>query len=157
MKMNKWILICWLAVVVVAKTGVAQDVKHPDMETIFNDEGNDVVVVTTTQQPPDPKFYVIKEETGGKGSILVVYYKPTGEMVVFFSKTTIKGKSEGPGVSIASNRVAPQIEKVIGQKSYDRDIKKRYLEDFLIDKSSLIGGELINLKEVDLLIKKRRN
>ncbi len=139
------------------KNSFTQDIKHPDMETIFNDEGNEVVVVIATQQPPDPKLYAIKEESGQKGPILVVYYKPTGEMVVFFSKTTIKGKSEGPGVSIASNRVAPQIEKVIGQKSYDREIKRRYLDEILIDKTNLVGEELVNLKEVDKIIKKRRN
>ncbi|HMY37046.1 MAG TPA: hypothetical protein PKW36_13130, partial [bacterium] len=66
-------------------------------------------------------------------------------------------KSEGPGVSLFANRVSPQIEKVIGQKSYERELKKRYLDLTAIDKSTIVGSERVNLEEIDKIIKKRRN
>jgi len=160
--MNK--LMCWLCILgamlvfsVTAARINAQDVKHPDMEVIENDAGEQIVVVLGTNNPPDAKLYTIKEEEGAKGPILVVYYKPTGDMVQFFSKTTIRGKSEGPGVSLFANRVSPQIEKVIGQKSYERELKKRYLDLVAVDKSTIVGSERVNLEEIDKMIKKRRN
>ncbi len=133
----------------------AQEIKHPEMEVIMNDQGEDIVVVVETQLPPDPNLYTVKEEEGPKGPILVVYYK--GEMIQFFGKTTIKGKIEGPGVSLFVQRVPPQIEKVIGQKSYVPDIKKRYLELILFDKYELLNPDRVDLGEIDQIIKRKRN
>lgn len=135
----------------------AQEIKHPEMETTFNDQGEEIVVVVATQMPPDPNLYIVKEEEGPKGPILVVYYKPTGDMVTLFGKTTIKGKIEGPGVSLFVQRVPPQIEKVIGQKSYVPDIKKRYLEIIMIDKYTLLNQDRVDLGEIDKIIKRKRN
>jgi hypothetical protein len=135
----------------------AQEIKHPEMETIFNDKGEEIVVIVATQMPPDPNLYTIKEEEGPKGPILVVYYKPTGDMVTLFGKTTIKGKIEGPGVSLFVQRVPPQIEKVIGQKSYLHDIKKRYLELIMIEKYELLNPDRVDLGEIDQIIKRKRN
>lgn len=135
----------------------AQEIKHPDMETTFNEQGEEIVVVVQTQQPPDPRFYEVKEEEGPRGMILVVYYKPTGDMVTLFGKTTIKGKVEGPGVSLFVQRVPPQIEKVIGQKSYIPDIKKRYLESILFEKYELLDPDRVDLGEIDRIIKRKRN
>jgi hypothetical protein len=135
----------------------SQEIKHPDMETIFNDKGEEVVVVSATQMPPDPNLYTVKEEEGPKGIMLVVYYKPTGDMVLFFGKTTIKGKIEGPGVTLFAQRVPPQIEKVIGQKSYVNDIKKRYMELIAIEKYELLNPDRVDLGEIDEIIKRKRN
>lgn len=143
--------------VIIVSSLDAQEIKHPEMETTFNDQGEEIVVVVATQMPPDPNLYIIKEEEGPKGPILVVYYKPTGDMVTLFGKTTIKGKIEGPGVSLFVQRVPPQIEKVIGQKSYVPDIKKRYLEIIMIDKYTLLNQDRVDLGEIDKIIKRKRN
>ncbi len=135
----------------------AQEVKHPDMEVVTDDNGEQVVVVVATQRPPDPRLYVVKQEETPKGPLLTVIYKPTGELVQFFNTTTIKGKAEGPGVSLFASRVAPNIEKVIGQKSYEREIKRRYLDLIFIDKERLIEAEKIDKKEIDRMLERRRN
>ncbi len=135
----------------------AQEVKHPDMETFITESGDEIIVIAGTQTPINPDLYDVKEEEGPKGPILVVYYRPTGEMVTLFGKTTIKGKVEGPGVTLFPQRVPPQIEKVIGQKSYDRDIKRRYLELIYFDKFDLMNPDKINLGEINEILKRRRN
>ncbi len=135
----------------------AQEIKHPDMETMFNEQGEEIVVVVQTHQPPDPRFYEVKEEEAARGMILVVYYKPTGDIVTIFGKTTIKGKVEGPGVSLFFQRMPPQIEKVIGQKSFIPDIKKRYLESILFEKYELLDPGRVDLGEIDRIIKRKRN
>ena len=158
--MNKLLFIIaavFFGCVIFASSLDAQEIKHPEMETTFNDQGEEIVVVVATQMPPDPNLYIVKEEEGPKGPILVVYYKPTGDMVTLFGKTTIKGKIEGPGVSLFVQRVPPQIEKVIGQKSYVPDIKKRYLEIIMIDKYTLLNQDRVDLGEIDKIIKRKRN
>lgn len=142
----------------VSSSGHAQEVKHPDMELITTDQGEDLVVVIGTQQPPDPTLYEVKEEEGPKGQpIYVVYYIPTGEFVIFFNRTTIRGKAEGPGVSLFQTRVKPAIEKVIGQKTYERDIKKRYLDIVFPDKEKVAGQQKIDNDDIDKVIKRKRN
>lgn len=134
----------------------AQEIQHPVMETTFNEQGEEIVVDAATGKPLNPQLYEVKEEEGPKGMILVVYYKPTGQMVTLFGKTTIKGKVEGPGVSLFVQRLPPQIEKVIGQKSYITDIKKRYLEPVYIEKYELVEPEPVDMREIDQVIKRRR-
>lgn len=139
------------------RVGYAQEVKHPDMELTEDENGQQVVVVTATQQAPDPKLYTVKEEQAGDKTIFVVYYKPTGETISFFTKSTVKGKVEGPGVSLFNRRVAPEIEKVVGQKSYDKEIKRRYLEMVFVDKADFLNTASVDLTEIDKILKKRRN
>ena len=141
----------------VSRTAYTQEIKHPDMEVITDENGQQIVVVVQTQRPPDPRLYLVKEEEGPKGPILTVIYKPTGELVQFFATTTIKGKAEGPGVSLFASRVAPQIEKVIGQKTYEREIKRRYLDLIFIDKNILIAPEKVDQDEIDRMLEKKRN
>jgi hypothetical protein len=136
----------------------AQEVRHPDMELITDDRGEEIVVEVATQRPPNPNLYEVREEEGAKGQpILAVYYRPTDELVVFFSRTVIKGKVEGPGLTLFFDRYQPEIEKVIGQKSYEKDIKRRYLDLIWIDKGDLVDAGPVNVKEVDQMLKKRRN
>lgn len=135
----------------------AQEVKHPDMELIEDDQGEQVVVIMGTERVPDPKLYVIKEEQTATATVYVVIYKPTGEQVTFFTKSTVKGKVEGPGVSLYNSRVTPEIEKVVGQKSYDKEIKRRYLDVVFIPKADFLRTESVNLKEIEKILKKRRN
>ena len=145
------------AVLGFSQTSYAQEVKHPDMELTEDENGEQVVVVIATQQAPDPKLYTVKEEQAGDKTIFVVYYKPTGETISFFTKSTVKGKVEGPGVSLFNRRVAPEIEKVVGQKSYDKEIKRRYLEMVFVDKADFLNTESVDLTEIDKILKKRRN
>jgi len=136
----------------------AQEVKHPEMELSTNDKGEDVVVVVATQRPPDPNKYEVRTEKGKAGNdILAVYYINTGELVTFFARTTIKGKVEGPGVSLFLSRVAPQIEKVIGQKSYERELKRRYLELVYTDKNKLRTADRQDDEEVKKIVERKRN
>ncbi|MBX7152469.1 hypothetical protein K1X84_12570 [bacterium] len=151
------IFVLMAALILNAPLTAQQEIKHPDMETIFDDQGNEIVVEVTTQRPPDARFYDVREEEGPKGPILAVYYKPTGDLVTIFLKTTIRGKAEGPGVSLFQSRVAPQIEKVIGQKSYEKDIKRRYLDLLFVDKTKFLDREKIDKKEIDEIIKRKRN
>lgn len=144
--------------VFVTRSASAQEPRHPEMELITTDEGEDIVVVVATQQPPDPTLYEIKEEQGAKGEpILVVYFIETGEFVQFFNRTTVKGKAEGPGVSLFQSRVKPAIEKVIGQKTYERDIKKRYLSIAFPEKEKLIEERRVDNDDIEKVIKRRRN
>lgn len=136
---------------------MAQEVRHPDMELIEDVNGEQVVIVTATGKAPDPKLYAVKEEQAGDKTLYVVYYKPTGDQVIFFTKSTVKGKVEGPGVSLFNRRVGPEIEKVVGQKSYDKEIKRRYLDMVFIDKADFLNTDNVDLKEIDKIIKKRRN
>ena len=136
----------------------AQEVKHPEMELSTNDKGEDIVVVVATQRPPDPNKYEVRTEKGKSGNdILAVYYINTGELVTFFARSTIKGKVEGPGVSLFLSRVAPQIEKVIGQKSYERELKRRYLELVYTDKNKLRLVDPQDDSEVKKLTERKRN
>jgi hypothetical protein len=161
MKILKFSLVVLFWVVMmalcIAERSYAQEVKHPDMELSEDENGQPVVVVVATQKTPDPKLYTVKEEQAGDKTIYVVYYKPTGETISFFTKSTIKGKVEGPGVSLFNRRVAPEIEKVVGQKSYDKEIKRRYLDLVFIDKADFLNTQSVDLKEIDKILKKRRN
>jgi hypothetical protein len=53
--------------------------------------------------------------------------------------------------------VAPEIEKVVGQKSYDKEIKRRYLEMVFVDKADFLNTGSVDLTEIDKILKKRRN
>lgn len=134
-----------------------QEVRHPDMELITDDQGQEIVVVIATQRPPDPRVYEIREEEGTKGPILAVYHRATGDLVQIFARTIVKGKVEGPGLTLFFDRYQPEIEKVIGQKSYEKDIKHRYLDLIWIEKADLLANEPVNTKEVDKALKRRRN
>jgi hypothetical protein len=143
---------------ILSTSGRAQEVRHPEMELITTDQGEELVVEIATQQPPDPTLYEVKEEEGPKGQpIYVVYYIPTGEFVIFFNRTTIRGKAEGPGVSLFQTRVKPAIEKVIGQKTYERDIKKRYLDIVFPDKEKVAEKQAVDKDDIDKVIKRKRN
>jgi hypothetical protein len=160
MKINYWFCIFLFGAILILSdmdVSYAQEVKHPDMELTENENGEQVVVVIATQNPPDPKLYVVKEEEAGDKKVFSVIYKPTGETISFFTTTTVKGKVEGPGVSISNRRVAPEIEKVVGQKSYDKELKRRYLELVFPDKGEFLFTDQLNQKEIDDIIKKRRN
>lgn len=135
----------------------AQEIRHPEMELITNDEGVEVVVVISTQKPPDPRVYEVREEEGAKGPILAVYHRATGDLVQFFGRTIVKGKVEGPGLTLFFDRYQPEIEKVIGQKSYEKDIKNRYLDLIWVEKADLLGTEPVDVKEVDKALKRKRN
>ncbi|MCB0834191.1 MAG: hypothetical protein KDC45_12070 [Bacteroidetes bacterium] len=135
----------------------SQEIEHPAMELSENENGEQIVIVTATGRAPDPRFYVVKEEQSGDKTILAVYYKPTGDLVGVFAKATIRGKVEGPGVSLFQSRVAPEIEKVIGQKSYEKELKRRYLDLVLLDKADFIDADHLNLSEIDKMVKRKRN
>ena len=135
----------------------AQDIEHPEMETVLNDNGEQVVVLVGTEQPPDPTRYSVVEEEGAQGPILAVYYIPDGSLVTFFSTTRIKGKAQAPGVSFFPSRKKPEIEKVIGERSFEKEIKHRFVNELFISKEDFLFTEKANYDEIKKMLEKPRN
>ena len=135
----------------------AQEIQHPEFEQVFNDIGEQVVVVAGTNQPPNPSLYNVREEEGARGPILAVYYIPDESLVVFFNITRLKGKAQAPGVQFFPQRVSPAIEKVISERSFDKEIKNRFVDELLFAKDDFILSDDIDNDDIQAALNRPRN
>lgn len=90
-----------------------------------------------------------------EGSVISVYDREDN-LVGFKSITTVKAKAEGPGVLLIPSRMKPDIEKVIAEKTYDKELKSHYLEPVFMDKAKLLTPKKMSVKELNETIEKVR-